>query len=49
MCPTIDLKNLKLAILGSYNNWKIIDCIDIRNQHEATNTDIMFVLNIIPS
>ena len=27
-------------ILGSYNNWKIIHCIDGRKQHESTNTDI---------
>ena len=26
-------------ILGSYNNWKIVHCIDSRKQHKSTNTD----------
>ena len=27
-------------ILGSYNNWKIIHCIESRKQHKTTDTEI---------
>ena len=28
-------------ILGTYNNWQIIHCIDSRKQNKSTNTDIV--------
>ena len=33
-------------ILGFYNNWKTIHCIESRKQHESTDTEINIYINV---